>query len=166
MSTALVWRPGVEATTDAQGHYRLSGLPKGSAYRLFVEPGAGLPYPRASLRAPAGTPALEPVTFDIALKRGILVRGRVTDKATGQPVPGISKSYAFRDNPLVREFPASRRTTRPTPIEDDGRYEVVALPGRSLIACRSELGRYRGSVGAETIEGYDPDIYTSTRCRV
>ena len=80
--------PGVEATTDAQGHYRLTGLPKGPAYRLFVEPGEGQPYPRATFRVPAGSPALEPVTFDIALKRGILVRGRVTDKATGRPVPG------------------------------------------------------------------------------
>ena len=85
---SLIPAEGVEATTDAQGHYRLSGLPKASAYRLFVEPGEGLPYPKATFRAPAGSPALEPVRFDIALKRGVLVRGRVTDKATGRPVPG------------------------------------------------------------------------------
>ena len=35
-------------------------------------------------------------------------------------------------------------------------YEVVALPGRGLIACRSDLGLYRGYVGAEAIKGYDP----------
>ena len=61
--------------------------------------------PGPTLRVPADSPALEPVTFDIALKRGILVRGRVTDKATGRPVPGYVNAYAFRDNPHVREFP-------------------------------------------------------------
>ena len=45
------------------------------------------------------------MTFDIALKRGILVRGRVTDKATGQPVPGYINAFTFRDNPHVNEFP-------------------------------------------------------------
>jgi hypothetical protein len=32
---------------------------------------------------------------------------------------------------------------------------VVGLPGRGLIACRSDLGLYRGSVGADVIKGYD-----------
>ena len=36
---------GVEATTDAQGRYRLTGLPKGPAYRLFIEPGRASPTP-------------------------------------------------------------------------------------------------------------------------
>ena len=52
--------PGVEATTDAQGHYRLTGLPKGPAYRLFVEPGAGLPYTKATFRVAGGSPGLDP----------------------------------------------------------------------------------------------------------
>jgi RNA polymerase sigma factor (sigma-70 family) len=146
--------PGVEATTDAQGRYRLTGVLKGPAYRLSVEPGEGLPYPAATLRATAGSPALEPVAFDIALKRGILVRGRVTDKATGQPVPGMVSAYAFRDNPLVREFPGYALSQPPyVEFKDDGRFEVVALPGRGIIACRSELGRYRSGVGAEAIKG-------------
>ena len=36
---SLVPAPGIEARTDAQGHYRLTGLPRAPAYRLFVEPG-------------------------------------------------------------------------------------------------------------------------------
>ena len=99
---------GVEATTDAQGRYRLTGLPKGPAYRLFLEPGNGLPYTQATFRVPAESPALEPVDFDITMKRGILVRGRVTDKATGRPVSGYVRSYAFADNPHIEEFPGYR----------------------------------------------------------
>jgi hypothetical protein len=148
---------GIEATTDAQGHYRLTGLPKGPAYRLFLEPGDGLPYPTATFRVPAGSPALEPVKFDITLKRGFLVRGRVTDKATGMPVFGYVNSYAFADNPHLDEFTGYRSSYESyAPIKDDGHYEVVALPGHGLIACRSDLGLYRGYVGADAIKGYDP----------
>ena len=100
-----VWAPGVETTTDAQGRYRLTGLPKAPAYRLFLEPDEGLPYTRATFRVTAESPALEPVTFDMALKRGIVVRGRVTDKATGQAVSGYVNAYAFNDNPHIRDFP-------------------------------------------------------------
>ena len=56
--SSLIPAPGVEATTDAQGHYRLTGLPRGPAYRLFVEPGQGQPYTRATFVTPAGSPAL------------------------------------------------------------------------------------------------------------
>jgi RNA polymerase sigma factor (sigma-70 family) len=75
--------PGVETTTDVLGRYRLAGLPKGASYRVFVEPCERLPYIEATFLASASSPGLEPVTFDIALKRGVLVRGRVTNKATG-----------------------------------------------------------------------------------
>jgi hypothetical protein len=152
-----LWAKGVEATTDAQGRYHLSGLPKASDYRLFVEPGEGLPYLKASLRVPADSPALEPVKFDIALKRGILVRGRVTDKATGKPAPGYVEALTLADNPHVGEFPGYAQSYPPHVfIRDDGRYQLVALPGRGIIACRSDMRRYRGSVGAEAIKEYDP----------
>ncbi len=66
--------------------------------------------------------------------------------------------FTFADNPACST--STPATPRPTAlfarIEDDGRYEVVTLPGRGLIACRSDLGRYRGGVGAEAIKGYDP----------
>ena len=66
---ALAPIAGIEAVTDAQGRYRLMGLPKASAYRLAVEQEEGKPYPRTSYRVRADTPAFEPVRFDIALKR-------------------------------------------------------------------------------------------------
>ena len=149
--------PGIETRTDVHGHYRLTGLPKGPAYRLFLEPGEGLPYTKATFRLLAESPALQPVNFDITLKRGILIRGRVTDKVTGQPVSGYVNSFTFADNPHLGEYSGYPSSYEPyAAIKDDGRYEVVALPGRGLVACRSDLGLYRGYVGAETIKGYDP----------
>ncbi len=106
---------------------------------------------------PARSPALQPVTFDVALKQGVLIRGRVTDKATGRPAPGYIDVYTFRDNPAIKEFPGygTYNDLAYNFIHDDGRYEVVGLPGRNIIACRSEMRRYRGPVGAEKIRGYD-----------
>ena len=96
--------PGIEAITDAEGRYRLDGLSMAAAYQLFIKTAKGLPYTNASLKVPAGSPGLEPITFDIAMKRGVLVRGRASDKLTGRPVRAYVNYYAFADNPAIREF--------------------------------------------------------------
>jgi hypothetical protein len=160
---SLIRAAGVEATTDAQGRYRLTGLPKATAYRLFVEPVPGQPYPEASFRTPANATWPEPIRFDMTLKRGVLVRGRVTDKSTGRPVPGLVAAYTFADNPHAGEFPGYADGSRNyAPIGDDGRYEVVALPGRGIIACVTNIGRYRRGVGAKAItRGFEPIGNTS-----
>jgi RNA polymerase sigma factor (sigma-70 family) len=153
---SLIPAPGIEAKTDAKGHYRLAGLPKAPAYRVFIEPGKGQPYTKATFRAAGDTPAFDPLKFDVALKRGVLVRGKVTDKATGRPISGYVDAYAFQDNTHVDEFPGFRVSLPAYSPITDGRYEVVALPGRGLICARSgEMERYRGYVGAEAIKGYD-----------
>ena len=157
--SSLIPAPGIEATTDAQGHYRLTGLPRAPAYRLFIHPGEGTPYPNATLRVEGDTPGFDPVKHDVALKRGVLLRGKVTDKATGRPVGGYVSVYTFADNPHVDEFPGYRSSYPPQAPIKDGQYEVVALPGRSVLGCRAaDMNLYRGYVGAEAIKGYDPKI--------
>ena len=155
--SSLIPAEGIEARTDAEGRYRLDGLPKAPAYRLFVEPDKGLPYLNGTFKAPADSPGLAPVAFDFTLKRGILVRGRVTDKVTGRPIRGYADYYAFRDNPNVRDYPGfSESYERSALIDEAGRYEVVALPGRGIVTVRDEKAHYRPASGYETIAGYDP----------
>ena len=51
------------------------------------------------------------------MKRGILVRGKVTDKATGRPILGYADYYAFADNPHLPDYPGfSRQLSRSTPL--------------------------------------------------
>jgi RNA polymerase sigma factor (sigma-70 family) len=155
---SVIPTPGVEATTDALGHYRLAGLPRAPAYRLFVEPGGGEPYSKGTLRAGGDTPAFEPVTFDIALKQGIVIRGKVTDKVTGKPLSASIDVYAFADNPHVGEYPAFRSSSLARFFtQRDGQYEAVVLPGRGVIGVvvGGYMPRYRAFVGAEAIKGYD-----------
>jgi hypothetical protein len=63
-------------------------------------------------------------------------------------------AYTFY-NPLVEEFPGYQGQPAHAYIDEDGRYETVAIPGRGIIACRSDVLRYRGGIGAEAIAGYD-----------
>jgi RNA polymerase sigma factor (sigma-70 family) len=149
---------GVEAVTDDQGRYRLVGLPRAAAYQVAVEPAEGKPYPRTAFRVKGDSPAFDPVRFDISLKRGVPIRGRVTDKVTGRPAPGYIDIYTFRDNPAIKEFPGygTYNNLAASYIQADGRFEAIGLPGRNVVACRSEMRRYRGPLGTETIPGYDP----------
>jgi RNA polymerase sigma factor (sigma-70 family) len=153
--------PGIEATTDAEGRYRLDGLPRAAAYQLFVKPGKGLPYPNAALKARASTPGLEPTPFDFTLKRGVVVRGKLTAKVTGRPILGSASYYALLDNPHLGEFPGIQEARQQyVAIEEDGSYELVALPGPGLVAVRDDEGRYRAATGFEKIHGYQPEYQT------
>ena len=92
----------------------------------------------------------------------------MTDKTTGQPVPGYINAFTFRDNPAIKGFPGYNdyNNLATILIKADGRYEAVGLPGRNVLACRSEMRRYRGRVGAAAIAGYDPRrMAASTPCR-
>ncbi|WP_435021780.1 sigma-70 family RNA polymerase sigma factor [Tundrisphaera sp. TA3] len=156
-ASSMIPAQGIEARTDAEGRYRLEGLPRSTAYRLFLEPGPGLPYTRDTLKVTADSPALEPVAFDFAPKAGIVVRGKVTDKGTGRPVRGYASYYTFRDNPHLADYPRfSAGLESYGQLGADGSYELTALPGRGLIAIRAEEERHLKAVGAETIAGFNP----------
>jgi RNA polymerase sigma factor (sigma-70 family) len=153
--------PYIETTTDEEGRYRLVGLTREGRHELEAFPPPGQPYlPVArTLRATTG---LDPATVDFALKRGVLIRGRVTDKETGRPVPALVEWFAFMDNPHLRETPgllSDRRANSHGGVRTakDGSFTLLALPGRGLIAAKAadmeEEGRYIMALGADQIKG-------------
>jgi RNA polymerase sigma factor (sigma-70 family) len=149
--------PDIEAITDAQGRYQVNGLSTSRGFKLFTEAPAGQPYVNGGFISPAGEAKPGPFTFDIALKRGVLVRGRLTDKATGKPVRGHVEYYAFQDNAHVDEFPNFKRESQVTYFfmqATDGRFTIPALPGRGLITARVPEGAYLHGVGADAIKGF------------
>ena len=149
---------GVEATTDAEGRYQLAGLIPGHAYGLSATPAEGSPYPNATFHVPAAANALAPLTFDFTMKRGVLIQGRVTDKSTGKPVRGYVQTYTFLDNPHVKDFPGYSLGNEPfARFGPDGRFAVATLPGRGLVAVRSDVTRYLGARGVENIKGLNEE---------
>jgi RNA polymerase sigma factor (sigma-70 family) len=157
----FVGDPYLETTTDAEGRYRLVGLSREGKHHLEALPAPGQPYLPVA-RTPAATPGMDAVTVSFTLKRGVLIRGRVTDKATGRPVPALVKYFAFADNPHLREAPGLLEDRRGNGYGEvrtaaDGSFTVLGLPGRGLLAAkaadRKEEGRYLMGVGADDIKG-------------
>ena len=91
----------------------------------------------------------------------MLVRGRLTNKATGRPLSGSVIYRAFRDNPHLDEYPNFKRGSQETRVlilGDDGLFVIPALPGRGLIAARAPEDGYLHGIGAETIKGFDKEL--------
>ncbi len=126
----------VETTTDAEGRYRLTGMPKGEGNVILLVPRADQPY--LSVHAPVHDgPGLDPATVDFALKRGLWVEGKITDKATGKLVRGYVDYFALPGNPNLTDHPGFEGTVPPlrgVATKADGSYRVVGLPGPGLIA--------------------------------
>jgi RNA polymerase sigma factor (sigma-70 family) len=142
----------VRATSGADGRYRLLGMPSGDGNVITANPGPGQPYLGAGAPVPAGT-APRPAKVDFDLKRGVAIWGKVVDKVTGTPVPGIVEYFLFGDNPRRAEISQLHRGE--VAIGPDGSFELIALPGRGLIAARAAKDHYLVAQGAATIAGAD-----------
>jgi RNA polymerase sigma factor (sigma-70 family) len=143
----------VRTVTDEAGRYRLIGMPKGKGNIIKAAPAPGQPYLQSEreLDDPLG---LEPITVDFALKRGVMIKGKVLDKATRQPVYAHVQYRVFLDNPHRREAP-HWTTDYYLNTEEDGSFQVVGLPGRGLVVARGWGDHYRMGIGAEQIPGKD-----------
>jgi protocatechuate 3,4-dioxygenase beta subunit len=129
--------PIVRTTTDAEGRYRLTGMPKGEGYTIAAIPGSDQPYVAIHKCVP-DTPGLDPVTVDIELKRGVWIEGQITDKVTGKPVKARVEYFALHSNPNLRDYPGFDGTSligdRAVGSKEDGSYRVAGLPGPGLVA--------------------------------
>jgi protocatechuate 3,4-dioxygenase beta subunit len=142
----------VRTTSDADGRYRLTGMPGGPGNRIKAVPGAGQPY-LMSLQTVPDSPGFEPATVDFVLQRGVRIQGRVLDKATGQPVQAQVEYFVFADNPHRLEAPGFDSDRLQT--KADGSFEFVGLPGRGLVCASAWEDRYLTAAGASQIKGQD-----------
>jgi RNA polymerase sigma factor (sigma-70 family) len=143
----------LQTTSDQEGRYRLVGMPKGKGNEIMAVAPAGQPY-FLSRKEVADTLGLDAVRVDFALKRGVWVRGRVTDKVTGNPLRARLRYGAFLDNPHWRGVPGYDGSATAV-TRDDGSFAVLALPGRGLLAVIAEEDRFLLSVGADQIPAAD-----------
>lgn len=134
----------IEAVTDREGRYRIDGVGKHAEYQ--VSGGGKLPYFKCASEV-ADKPGLQPLVVDLELVKGAVIRGRLTDKATGRPVRGEVAYSPLADNPNLKHFaeinkPRSLIGDR-SRVARDGSFEVLALPGPGAIGVIAEpLDRY------------------------
>lgn len=121
-----------ETVADAQGHFRIKAEPEEN-YQLVAFPAERQPYLIKSQQEhwPAGTTQQ---TVDVELRRGTLIEGTVSEKASrefpqGRPIAGAGVFYEPRsDNKFVPEDYAYGRTARY--ISDaDGHFWIAVPPG-------------------------------------
>ncbi|QEH32338.1 BlaR1 peptidase M56 [Aquisphaera giovannonii] len=124
----------IRAVTDADGRYRVADK-EGETYWVHVYPASGsgyMPARKGMLRWPAGEAELR---VDLALRRGIVVRGRVVDEDTGRPLPNVSVQYSpTRKNAHVKDGEDFRS---PSLSDADGRFTLTGAAGPGVIAAES-----------------------------
>ncbi len=124
----------MRTTTDAQGRYRLIGMPKGEGFKIVAIPGNDQPYVVCPKDVP-DSPGLEPVMVDFDLKRGVWIEGKITDKVTGKPVKTSVEYFSVYSNPRLRDYEGfdSAMIFRMVSSREDGSYRVVGIPGPGLL---------------------------------
>jgi RNA polymerase sigma factor (sigma-70 family) len=143
----------IRTQTDAQGRFRMTGMPLGKGNEVVIMPPTDQPYLPSWQRLPDLTVS-QPLHVDLVLKRGVWAQGKVTDKLTGQPLSASIRYGAAPDNPHLGEAPGLRGVptngdgTTATDNQDDGTYRIAVLPGRGILAI---------SVGEPNYPDPDPD---------
>jgi RNA polymerase sigma factor (sigma-70 family) len=130
--------------TDERGHYRLVGIGKKPNYIVAA---TGISFFSVTKWEVADTPGFDPLTVDFELKRGIVIRGRIINKETGEPVKGTVEYHAFGDNPYLKAVsaiePAFFSQDHRGYTEADGSFFAVALPGPGLLHVLADQDNYR-----------------------
>lgn len=129
------YNSGVQGVSDDQGRFRLAGLPKMKEYSLICEPSSKGPWLRRIAVVP-DVEGLQPIKYDIELVRGILVTGRVIDKATGKGVQSGVRFAPLPDNKFFGKKPgydSCRRDRLMTTTDAEGRFRLVAMPGTGVL---------------------------------
>ncbi len=128
-------------TTDAHGRYRLTGMPKGEGNKIVVRPPTNLPYVAVNAEV-HDTPGLDPVTVDFALKRGVWIEGKITDKVSCKSLTGGVEYFSLYSNTNLKDYPGFDGTFSIRQLggrtKEDGSYRVVGLPGPGLIVVWSQ----------------------------
>ncbi len=147
----------LHATTDAQGRYHLTGLPKGKGNVLKVVPPGDLPYVAVYQNVP-DRPGFDPVTVDCNLKLGVWIEGKITDKVTGASVPGVVQYHYRRDdNPILRDYPRAAFRDAFVFVQEDGLFRIVGLPGPGLLTVAG-AARYLRAIERDDEEGGEPSL--------
>jgi RNA polymerase sigma factor (sigma-70 family) len=139
------------AKADAQGRFRLVGAPKSSDLGIHVFSPEDQPYLETIERV-GDTPGFAPIVHDVSLTRGIRVRGRLTDRASGLPVRGFVHYFLLSSNPRWDELRDFRVTNSRVPTGDDGSFSIVALDGPGLLAACAYSERFTRGVGVDRIK--------------
>jgi hypothetical protein len=126
----------VSVVTDAHGRYRIEPVIRAPTYTLLVRDNAQRPIFLNERFEVKDTPGLEPVHFDCAVHRGVLLTGKVKDKTTGEGVQAFFRVAPLQDNEFFKPeiyANASPRDRLLKRTQDNGSFAVATIPGKLLV---------------------------------
>ena len=139
----------VEAKSGGDGRFRFVGLATDGKLRVEARPGKGQPYLRESVERPLRSSEEAPVRVDLAMVRGVLVRGRVIDGATKRASTPGSPTCRTARIPTPPGGPGSSATTPTTTSSPTARSRWShcpapaswrPAPGRGVTSRRGPTG--------------------------
>jgi RNA polymerase sigma factor (sigma-70 family) len=147
------YNTGTGTVSDSRGHYRLTGLPKLAEYRLHAMPSGESWLLQRLVRVPDKA-GVGPIHFDIELARGVVVNGRVLDRATGKGVKAGIRFVPLPDNSYFGKpgYDSYRYERLMNPTGEDGRFHLAILPGSGVL-----MAQVYG--GVERIDGLELNPY-------
>jgi RNA polymerase sigma factor (sigma-70 family) len=133
---------------DAQGHFVMN-LPASENYTLEAFPTGGEPYlPRpVEIQWPKGAVK---VSHDVKVRRGVAIRGKVTEQGTGRPLPGSSIQYVpVRGGDVITWGSGSIAASR-----EDGSFAIAVPPGNGHLIVFGPTPDYvLGEIGSDALYG-------------
>jgi hypothetical protein len=138
---------------DAQGRFRINPF-AAESYQLAAFPTGGEPYlvRQQQVRFPKGAIKIE---HDIELPRGVLLEGKVTDAATGQPLAGSNIQYipyraAHRED-ILCESESSVASNK------DGSFQITVTPGKGHLLIFGPTSHYvLEEISSNQLDGLEP----------
>lgn len=131
-------------TTDAEGRYRLGGLPRAHGSAIRVRNTGDIPLLPVVKDIPE-TKLFVPVTLDVTLNRGVWAEITITDRATGKPVAGAVTYFVITENPKGPMGSRSRLAPgydREMNVPNDGRLRLTVIPDcAAVLAFSASPGR-------------------------